>query len=150
MVWGVNVLWMRGGHFHPTSVLSPVTLEPPWVEHPGIGEATVGFAPKGSPSGCKCTVFSCRSSGSPILSSPSFLGLSDSRMHPGIVLVFVEVLQSSGHHADAWGSHRRTLGWAHPGLPTPSTPCSVKSAPRMVSTFSSQPSLVWFLGPSEA
>ena len=81
--------------------LCPVTLEPPLGEHTGIGEATVGFAPKGSPNGCNHIVFSCRSSGSPISSSPSFLGLSDSRMHPGIVLVLVEVLQPSGHHAEA-------------------------------------------------
>lgn len=130
--------------------LCPVTLEPPPGEHTGIGEATVGFAPKRSPNGCNHIIFSCRSSGSPISSSPSFLGLSDSRMHPGMVLVVVEVLQPSGHHDEAWSIRKRTLGWAHPGLPTPSAACSVKSAPRMVSTFSSPPSLVWFLGPSEA
>lgn len=43
MARGVDVLWMRGGHFHPTSVLSPWGLhglntlaleKQQWVLHP--------------------------------------------------------------------------------------------------------------------
>ena len=51
MVWGVDVLWMRGGHFHPASVLSPWSLhrentlaleKQQWVLHPrGVPMAAI-------------------------------------------------------------------------------------------------------------